>query len=144
MVFHQGRYFREGLTSIVWSSSSVSMVCQLSLGSGVGGWFKVTRTYIVLSMQPVFACRASKKDCTSLCAACTPYEKYINKGCKNVSTKTSGHVGMVHCVSQTHLCPHGKTNWQNNIRNKEGYHSMQVATTHQPSSQHSSKRLQLS
>ena len=40
-------------------------------------------------------------------------------------TKTSRDVGMVLCDSQTHLSLHGKTNWQKNFRNKEGYHSMQ-------------------
>ena len=49
----------------------------------------------------------------------------IIKGHKNVSHKTSRDVEMVLCVSQTHLCLHGKNNWQEIVRNKERYHSMQ-------------------
>ena len=31
---------------------------------------------------------------------------------------------MVPRVSEEHMCLHGKTNWWENSRNKEGYHSM--------------------
>ena len=64
----------------------------------------------------VFACNASKKNCTWPCI------KYRNKGCKNVFHKNSRDVGMVQCIS--HLCPHGKTKWWKNYRHKEEYHCM--------------------
>ena len=44
---------------------------------------------------------------------------------KMFPTKTSRDVEMVLCVSQTHLHVAWKTNWRKNVRNKEGYHSMQ-------------------
>ena len=43
---------------------------------------------------------------------------------KTFSTKTSSDVGMVPCVSEVHVCLHGKVNWQKTFRNKEGYLSM--------------------
>ena len=43
---------------------------------------------------------------------------------KTFSTKTRSNVGMVPCVSEEHVCLHGKTNWWKNSRNKEEYHSM--------------------
>ena len=45
---------------------------------------------------------------------------------KPFPTITSSDVGMVLCVSQTHLCLHGNIDWQENVRNKEGYHSMET------------------
>ena len=47
---------------------------------------------------------------------------------KTFPTKTSRDVGMVLCVSRTQW--HGKTNWRKNVRNKEGYHSMQQPPNH--------------
>ena len=46
------------------------------------------------------------------------------RGVKMFSTKTRRDVGMVLCVSEEHVCLHGKTNWWKNSRNKKGYHSM--------------------
>ena len=47
---------------------------------------------------------------------------------KSFPTKTSRDIGRMLCVPQIHLCLHGKPNWQKNVRNKEGYHSMKQPT----------------
>ena len=52
------------------------------------------------------------------------FDHHYERGVKMFSTKTRRDVGMVPCVSEEHVCLHGKTIWWKNSRNKEGYHSM--------------------
>ena len=89
----------------------------------VGFWLLGLK--LCLQCNHVFACRASKEDCTDHVQLAL-HKKYTSKGHENVShqNKQRDIQHVVLYVSQTHLW-HEQTNWRTNVKNKEGYHSMQ-------------------